>query len=388
MRFLAALLLFLTALGSAGPASAAIDTLARDAELRWVPFELNAANQIRFTLMVDGKPVGAILDTGVSYSVLSRRWVEAAKMKALPGARAVAIGGMVAAGWVDTRSLSLGGLTRLNGRVAVAYLPAAATGGGPAVEMLVGRDLTAGYALDIDYAAKRFRLLPSGRMPFRGLTAPLSIGGGWPVYIGELVIDGRRIGRIVVDTGDGNAVTLSRGAWRSLAPLALPTSSTISFGIGGAAVTDLAILPELRSGDLVAHNIELGIEGNGGFSDAIGMAGRIGSGFLHHYRVLLDPGAGRMILSPGDSANAPPLRSTSGLLLKFDGDRLDVIHVMRGGPAAATGWRTGDQICSVDGAPVANDLPTTSWPIGAPGRIVSLGLCDGATRMLTLRRFY
>jgi len=28
-----------------------------------------------------------------------------------------------------------------------------------------------------------------------------------------------------------------------------------------------------------------------------GAAGRIGSGFLRHYRVLLDPGAGHMILS-------------------------------------------------------------------------------------------
>ena len=225
-------------------------------------------------------------------------------------------------------------------------------------------------------------------MPFRGLSAPLSIGGDWPVYISELAIAGQRLRRIVIDTGDGNAITLSSAAWRSLQPVALPVSSTVSFGIGGAAVTDLVIMPEIRSGDLVAHDIELGIEGDRGFSQAIGMAGRIGSGFLRHYRLLLDPKAGRMVLSPGAQAGVPPVRSTSGLLLKLDGNRLDVIHVMRGGPGAAAGWRVGEQICSVDGAPVANDLPTTSWPIGTPGRTVSLGMCGGNIRTLTLRQFY
>lgn len=386
MRRLAAF--FLAALCVPTPAAAAIDTLAPDAEAHWIPFELTQASQIRFDLMVDGKRVSAILDTGVSYSVLSRSWVEAARMKTQPGTPAVAIGGSVATGWVETRSLSIGAFTRLNGRVAVADLPASATGGGPAVEMLVGRDLTAGYALDIDYDMKRFRLLPSGRMPFRGLNAPLSIGGDWPVYISELAIAGQRLRRIVIDTGDGNAVTLSSAAWRSLQPVALPVSSAVSFGVGGAAVNDLVIMPEIRSGDLVAHNIELGIEGDRGFSQAIGMAGRIGSGFLRHYRLLLDPKAGRMVLSPGAQAGVPPVRSTSGLLLKLDGNRLDVIHVMRGGPGAAAGWRVGEQICSVDGAPVANDLPTTSWPIGTPGRTVSLGMCGGNIRTLTLRQFY
>ena len=34
------------------------------------------------------------------------------------------------------------------------------------IELLVGRDMIADYALDIDYDARRFRLLPSGRLPF------------------------------------------------------------------------------------------------------------------------------------------------------------------------------------------------------------------------------
>ena len=47
--------------------------LAADADARWVDFDLTPGNQIRFRMTVDDKPVTAILDTGVSYSVLARR---------------------------------------------------------------------------------------------------------------------------------------------------------------------------------------------------------------------------------------------------------------------------------------------------------------------------
>ena len=47
----------------------AIETwLVSDSEARWVPFTLTGGNQIRFIATVDGRPVGAILDTGVDAS--------------------------------------------------------------------------------------------------------------------------------------------------------------------------------------------------------------------------------------------------------------------------------------------------------------------------------
>lgn len=386
MRILAPLLL-LIALGAEAPAPATIDTLAPDAEARWIAFDLTPANQIRFTVQVDETPVAAILDTGVSYSALSRRFAAARRMRIRTGAPARAIGGTVASGWVDTRRVTLGALTRAGGRMTVSDLPASAIGGGPPVDMLVGRDLTAGYALDIDYDARRFRLLPSGRLPFRGSTAPLRIAGEWPSYVSDITVGPRRLARIAIDTGDGTALTLTRAAWESLGLRTVPVSSTIGYGIGGATIDDLAILPLLRSGDTVAHDVETRIEPDGGYAASIGMAGRLGSGFLQGYRVLLDPGAGRMVLRPGGRADAAPVRSTSGLLLRAEPTRLTVLHVMRGSPAAAGGWRVGEQICAVDGTAQTPASPLR-WPVGEAGRVVALGLCGGAVRLLTLRRFY
>ena len=365
--------------------------IAADAEARWVPFELTPGNQVRFNMTVDGRAATATLDTGVSFSVLSRGFAGLDPARVRPSGEASAIGGAVAIGWVPTASLTLGGVTRAGGGLVVATLPGRATGSAAGVDLLVGRDLLEPYALDIDHPAKRFRLLPSGRLPFRGAVAPLSVSPMRRVYETELRLGGRRVRPVIVDTGDGSALTVTRAAWAQVALGALPTTSSVSFGLAGPVVHDLAIVPEFRLGASTARNVEVRVEAADGFSGQVGVAGRIGTGLLQRYRVLLDPGAGRMVLSPGPFADAAPVRSTSGLLLGILRDRLRVLHVMRNGPAAASGWRDGDQICAVDGETVAATYPTSPlarWTVGEPGRVMRLRTCAGVERTLTLRRFY
>ncbi|MBX9860017.1 MAG: aspartyl protease family protein [Sphingomonas sp.] len=379
-----------------GPAAAlmpgtGIATLADDAEARWVPFDVTPGNQIRFTAYVNGVAAVAVLDTGVTASVASPRFAALAKLKVQSRGMARAIGGQVPFGWATTRSIAFGALDRRGGGLTVTALPASAIGEAQGPDLLIGQDLLAAYALEIDYAARRFRLLPSGRLPFRGEIAPLRVSPEAQVYVTELTLSGQRLRPIVVDTGDGSAVTLSQSAWQATRPGALPTTSTIAYGLGGPQVSIMAIVPQIAIGRVDAREVELRIEPAGGFSQTIGAAGRIGSGLLERYHVLLDPGAGRMVLSPGPAADVPPLRSTSGLLTRAEGNRLRVLHVMRASPAEASGWRDGDQICTIDGAPIGGDYARSrlaGWSIGTPGRVVAFGLCDGATRQLTLKRFY
>ena len=291
---------------------------------------------------------------------------------------------------MPTRSIALGGLARSGGGVTVAELPAIATGSAVAVDLLVGADMLAGHALDIDYAAHRFRLIASGRLPFKGQTAPLRVSAERSVYESAITLGERRLAPIVVDTGDGSAITVTTPGWQA-AKLAVRTTSVIAFGLAGPAVSGLAIVPDVRVGAMRAHQTEVRIEPPGGFSQSIGAAGRIGSGFLQNYRVLLDPGARHMVLRRGPKADTPPLRSTSGLLVAVEKDRLKVLHVMRGGPAARSGWQDGDLICTIDGAPIPSDYPTSpiaKWSAGTPGRVVRLGGCDGTTRSLMLANFY
>jgi len=388
---LAALLLLADAPVPVASRDPGVVRLAADAQARWVDFTLTPGNQIRFRMTVNGRPVTAILDTGVSFSLLSRTSPVTHGATIAPGGQASAIGGAVPIGWMPTRSLTLGGLTRRGGGLAVATLPALATGSAESVDLLVGRDLLAGQALDIDYAANRFRLIRSGRMPFPGKIAPLSISPARNVYESAITLGTKRFSPMIVDTGDGSSMTITEGEWRSAGLTKLPRTTAIAFGLAGPVVTGLAIVPSVRLGELNAQDVEMRIEPAGGFSETIGVAGRIGTGFLSRYRVLLDPTAGQMVIAPNPEAPPPPLKSTSGLLLGYDRARLRVLHVMAGGPAAKAGWKANELICTVDGMPVALTSGGTidvRWGTDTPGRVVKLALCDGAERSLTLASFY
>ena len=362
-----------------------------DTERRWVPFDLTPGNQIRFIATLDGRALAAVLDTGVSVTVLSDRSAAVDHARLQAGEEATAVGGTVALRWMTARTLAFGGLTRDGGGVAVTGLPASATASGTAVDLLVGHDLLGSHALDIDYPNKRFRLLPSGRLPFAGVSAPLTVSPRRRVYESALTIGGTTVRPVVVDTGDGSAVTVTDAGWRAAGLQRLPSTTAIAYGLAGPLVTRLAIVPSLKLGELEAREVEVRSEPPGGFSQAIGAAGRIGTGFLGNYRVLLDPAAGRMVLTPGPSADRPPVRSTSGLLLGVRPDRLEVLHVMANGPAAAAGWRAGELICAVNGIAIPADYSTSrlaAWSAGAPGTVARLRLCGGGERALRLARFY
>lgn len=366
-----------------------VSHLAVDTEARWVPFELTAGNQIRFRTLLNGRWIDAILDTGVSDTVVSARFARAAGMKPLVAGQADAIGGSVALSWGAVERVEVGGLIRTGGRIAIIDADPRVTGPAP-VDLFVGADLLAAHALEIDYDAQRFRLLPSGRMPFRGVTAPLRLAGPAGLYLSEMELGGRRHRPMIVDTGDGSMVTLTRTAWRGIEQSGGTITTAIAWGLGGQVESEVTIVPALRIAALPANEVELRIEPDSGFSARKGAAGRLGGGLLRRHRVLLDPGAGRMVLAPAARSEWPVTRSTSGLMVGQRGDRLRVLHVMRGSPAAGD-WQAGMEICAIDGAPIPAAYatsPLASWSTGAPGRTVRLHLCDGTERSLTLARFY
>lgn len=383
------MILLAALLGIAAPvdrvaAAPAVLHLAPDSEARWVSFELTAGNQIRFRTLLNGRWVDALLDTGVTDSAVTTRFARTAGLKPLVAGRADAIGGSVALNWTGIERVEVGGLVRTGGRVAIIDADPRATGDAP-VDLFVGADLLAGHALEIDYEAQRFRLLPSGRLPFRGTALPLRLAERSGLYITDIPVTGRSPRPVIVDTGDGGMVSLTQSTWLASAPAAARTTTAIAWGLGGAVESEVAILSSFPATGHAAE-VELRVEPDTGFSARKGAAGRIGGGLLRRHRVLLDPRAGRMVLAAGSRADWPVTRSTSGLMVAPDADRLRVLHVMRGSPAATAGWRAGMLICAIDGkaAPEA----ARDWATGTPGRHVRLTLCDGAERTLTLANFY
>lgn len=381
--------LFLPLALAASPVSASGEetkdgiTLAPDSEARWIAFDLTPSNQIRFEAVLNGRPVRAVLDTGLTNTLATQDFATRARLAIGRRQRALAIGGGVEVAWAPGGTLVMGGLTRRGGRIVIPDAPGQDRFG---ADLLIGSDVLSCCALDIDYAVRRFRILPSGRMPFTGQTAPLALQRGSGVPVTEIRLGSARLRPMIVDTGDGAAVTLSKTAWASANYRGAILTTTLGWGIGGALVSEAAVIPGFALGGSALSETEVRIEGEGGYSTAAGAAGRIGTGLLLRYRVLLDPRAGRMVLQPAASTATPVLRSTSGLLLGAEGNHLRVLHVMRGSPAAEGGWRDGETICSADGVAVAGR--PVDWSAGMPGRVVALTLCDGSERRLTLRKFY
>ncbi len=371
------------AVAALGVQATATTVLAPDAEARWVPFELTPTNQIRFEAQVGGQRARAILDTGLSNTIVTGSFARSAGLRATGHQQALAIGGGVEIAWARGPALAFGGLTHQGGRIGITDLPGQERFG---ADLLVGSDVLGCCAVEIDYDLLRFRILPSGRLPFTGATARLQSAPASGVPVTDLGLGGKRLRPVIVDTGDGAWVTLSRAAWNAADDRGAQLSTTLGWGMGGAVVNEVAVLTTMRLAGVPLGDTEIRIESEGGYSIAAGVAGRIGTGLLSRYHVLLDPRAGRMVLRPGARAHEPVQRSTSGLLLAALRDRLRVLHVMRGSPAADGGWHNGDEICYADGAPVA-DRPV-DWAAGAPGRTVQLVLCDGRARSLTLRQFY
>lgn len=366
--------------------------LSADSEARWVPFELTPGNQMAFRMTVNGRAATAVLDTGVNFTLASKAFAASLGLKPTATGQATAIGGALTIAWAPVESLGFGGLSRAGGRMGVADLAALATGTTKPIEMVVGADLLAVHALDIDFDGRRFRMLPSGRMPFRGTSVPLAIQRQSGVFLIGMGVGAATLRPLMLDTGDGAVLTLSREAWATTRLPDIGMTSAYAVGLAGPLETELAVLPAVRIGTLTARNIEVRIEASRGYSTLTGTAGRVGTGLLQRYRVLLDPGARRIILSPGRTADAMPLKSTSGLLLSYEGRALRVIHVMKNSPAAAAGWRAGERICAIDGAALPDDYRTSRlglWPADMPGRVVRLTLCDGGPeRRLTLAKFY
>jgi hypothetical protein len=362
-----------------------VPTLAADAEARWVPFEITEGNHIRFDMDVDGRPARAILDSGVTDSFVTGSFARRIGLRTRRREKATAIGGQVDIGWAEAATLSLGALVRAGAPVAISDTPGLDRFG---ADLFIGADLIACCALEIDYDARRFRFLPSGRMPFAGAVLPLD-RSAHGLLRSQAMLGGQRLRPLIVDTGDGGGLTLARSLWAALRGRAEagPSTSTIGWGMGGATVTETTIVRDLDMAGLRPAETELRVEAAAGFSARAGAAGRIGNALLMRFHLLLDPGAGRMVLAPGARLDSPVIRSTSGLLMAPGTGRLRIVHVMRGSPAEQGGWREGDAICASDGAPVAGDrLP--DWSAGTPGRRVRLTLCDGSERVLELRRFY
>ena len=118
----------------------------------------------------------------------------------------------------------------------------------------------------------------------------------------------------------------------------------------------------------------------------------VGIQLLSRFHLTVDYAGDRVWMTPyADAATRPFRKNRSGLALVPEGEGLVVDFVSKGSPADRAGWKKGDRVTAIDGAPIPADYAVTEaslWVTGPAGRTVTLTDGEGRKTKLTLADYY
>lgn len=338
-----------------------------------------------FDVLVEGRDATAMLDSGATFTVLDAGFAEAAGLELGDSTAVGAAVGRVTAHKLPNVEFEIAG--QLKGRMPMAAIDLSRASAmlGRKLDVIVGGELLRKSAVLVDFTAQTLRFLRPGWQP-PGFTAlPVHLDRHYPLI--DVQVGGETLVALM-DLGSNSEIMISPEAWSRVKPAGIRMSDGASSAVNGLIIVEgKATLPELRLADLTEKQVEVRIGGTPRHISPKAYA-VIGLGILARYDMMLDIASGRLWLRP--RANPPArLVDRSGLGLMPDGSGLKVMHVSKGSPAELAGWKAGERICEVNGAPIdPRQEAAVRWRNAAEGTIVMLGICDGDTRRLTLDSYY
>lgn len=345
-----------------------------------VPFQTHS-NKIFVPVFVNGTPVEAILDSGASASGLDRAFAAQLGVRGRGRFRINGLQGAAAGAWAQGVSLAVAGLSIPEPRVAVLDLSAFARVFQRPVEAVLGRDLFDRFVVEVDHVGKTLGLHPrQGFSPPAGartvaltplrdlMTAPVAIEGG-PAL------------QAVVDLGNDSPLIVSPGPARALRLLEGRRISTVAMGGYGEVSTGRVVTARrVGLGGVEFRDVPVQVAGR-----SIGFEANLGLPILSRFHNWFDFGGRRLSLAPNPGPAAPFHKDRTGMNGFIEDGRLKIIHVARGGPAEAGGWRAGDQVIAIDGQPPERANYSLS---DEAGRTVEFTMADGTRRRLVLADYY
>ncbi len=331
-----------------------------------------------------------LLDTGLSYTGLDRDWARAIGAR-LPAESASA---------TVLERLQLGNLDLRDLPVALYRLHRVSEASGRPQRGLIGHDLLQGFTLDIDYRARRVRLLdPAWYRYFgRGTSVPFTPDADLPLVQGQLKVRGRRPipARLLLDTGASGLCLILTAPFveqNDLNQITPAIQAPIGTGLAGDLHGSIVRLQELRLGSIKVRSPTTGLGGeHKGFLGRTDVDGIIGNAVFEDSRLIVDYARNRVIVESSASASTPCDFDHSGLRLVARGPgfkQVVVDYVVPLSPGADAGIQVGDELLAIDGRRVADtDLGGVREALRAEGarRLVLLRDADTLRVSLHLRR--
>ncbi|SFO48115.1 PDZ domain-containing protein [Sphingomonas sp. OK281] len=374
---------------SAGkPDNAGIRFNSRKRSSGWVKFDLYSKSRIMFPVVVNGRTVTAMLDSGASSTVLDKSFSEGLGLTTVDHLIGEAVGGKTDYSTVKGVSLQLGRM-RWNGEAVAIDLSFVSQRVGRPLPILLGGELFRKLVVDIDFARHRiaFRDPADFVAPASAYSAPLTPAGDNQSI--TVSVEGRPA-NLVLDLGNPGNLILSPHFWARPGFMGTRKTSTgISGGAGGTREQRVTMVGLVTIGKSDFHEIPAqlwDVDSQVGTQDP-SSDGNIGIGILRRFHLIVDFPHHRVLLAPPIDHGTPFTIDHSGLRLKSSPAGKVVVYVAAASPAAKAGLIPGDVIASVNG--VRQTLTTNDeWRFGPiPGRI-KLHLLSGRDIVMELARYF
>jgi hypothetical protein len=233
---------------------------------------------------------------------------------------------------------------------------------------ILGYDFISRFVIEIDYQKKLMILHNPKTWSYRGTgaTVPITFDDGISYFEARLSIptEPDLPAHMVADFGAAGSMTFTAPFVKANNLLALiGTNKTVTRYAGlekefFAQANSRGLVPELRLGRIVEHNIPVSLSSNTSGAYGTGQfAGTIGETIYSRYHVFLDYPHNRIIFEPTPEAARPFKEGkTFGLTLIAAGDDLHTFIVTAVGtnsPAAKASFQAKDKITAVDGKPAS-----------------------------------
>lgn len=356
----------------------------------WTPLLVDPdAVQVAGTVLCE--PVRVLVDTGSAATIVDSAFIKRVSLSP-SGSRSVR-GDIGSVTLSEGRELTIesGGQRLEVARYVVTDFRPIFGADASAPDVILGLDALQDVVLEIDFAARRLAFWPRGTFTPspRAKAQPVAKSARGQLYI-SIALEQHDPVAAAIDLGSSNPLTVSPALAEAQGLLqGRPVSSAASGGIDGISISRTISVATLLIGRTVLKDVPCEVLAK---TDPSLAPAKIGLPVLERYRFALDVAGGALWLQAAPGLVSTPFRrDLSGLGLAVERDRLRVIHVARGGPAAEAGWREGESIVAVDGAPIQSDYAAgalAGWRFGPPGKTVVLSLADGSKRTLVLRRYY
>ncbi|WP_267378838.1 MULTISPECIES: aspartyl protease family protein [unclassified Sphingomonas] len=350
----------------------------------WIGFDPHD-DHVVIPIVLNGRPSKALVDTGIDQLIVSKSYADAHHLPLTSWSKVVGFGGAAQYYTTPSVALDIGAFrTARPGAVTVVDLSQLTVSSLEGVDVVIGLPLLGPFEWQVDQDHHRFRLMKSGSVPVVD-GVPIKVGPGNSRMVTNGSVNGRSVSLTMIDTGSDGDVSLSSRAVE-LTGFA-PQTDFASIGVGGTVVQPLGRLKDFMIGTHKVTGAYATVE-DGSWWGAKEIQTSIGMGVLRAYNMTVDLTAGQMKLEPRVPPAPPIYRSLSGIQGSVMNGRWNIAHVMRGSPAMTAGLKPKMAICAIDDKPVSEDLVSGYWHRAAPKTRHSLKLCDGSSRIITLRSFY